>query len=217
MCCDLLTFESHSLWWAKEDRGEKVNTQLWAQQGLWFSAREQVMSLEVMISTKVNGGCICSGWGMRRVARLASSEGSSAPKQGKLLCADATFSREKSCTGNKQLFDDILNLYLHGQQAYVLFKATRYWRDLGDKHPITYDSYKPSNFAEEAIYFHAQLFIIKMCFGSERVPASRVLHFLIIFILKICTSWPCTTEWGCSLHVKGLQHISATSGDCKTQ
>lgn len=92
--------------------------------------------------------------------------------------------------------------------------------------PITYDSYKPNIFVEDAIYFHAQLFSAKadnkqMCFGSETAPASRVLHFPIFFILKRCTSWPCTTERetvSCmSKGGRGLQHISATSGDYKKQ
>lgn len=46
---------------------------------------------------------------------------------------------------------------------------------LGDKHPITYDSSKPSDFAEGTIQFITQLLIIKMCLGSETAPASRVL------------------------------------------
>lgn len=133
--------------------------------------------------------------------------------------------RGGSCIGNKQLVDDIPNLHHHGQRVCILIN-TRYlrcWRDPNDKYPFTYNSHNLNIIVKEAIYFHTQLIIKadnkQMCFASETVPDPRVLHFLIIFILKRCTSWPRITEAASCMSNggRGLQHISATSGDYKTQ
>lgn len=55
----------------------------WEQQGLWFSTWS--MCLEAMISAVVNGGGSAAAIGVPR--------GSSAPKWGNLLGAEATSSR----------------------------------------------------------------------------------------------------------------------------
>jgi len=101
----------------------------------------------------------------------------------------------KVCIGYKQLFDDFPHLYPHGQLACVFMKAARYWRDRNDEHPITYDPYKPSISVEEAISFHAQLFMIKAdntyvfwlqdSFSFKGSAFSDHLHFKNMYFLAL--------------------------------
>lgn len=207
ICCDSLAFESCWLCWARR----------------WNS---KYFGHGQAFCKGTGDDFCCYQWRLHLQLLGYAEHSTNSILRGNLLPADTTFSRKKrSCIGNKQLFDDILKLRLYRQQAQVLIKTMNYWRDLSAKYSITYDSYKPNIFVEEAIYFHTQVFITEadnkqMCFDSGTAPASRALHFPIIFILKRCTSWPCATKRDTVSCMpkggKGLQNISITSGDYKT-
>lgn len=116
------------------------------------------------------------------------TRGSSAPEQGNLLFRGHVF-KELNCTGKQQLCDNPPNPCLHEQHQWFSQSSEGLW-PLGDKHPITYDSCKPSDFAERTIQFCTQLFNIKVCFGSETGPASRVLLlgcFILLLFIRACS------------------------------
>lgn len=126
------------------------------------------------------GDDLCSGQWWWRCSCDQSSQRKFCSKAGESPQCRGHIFKELNCTGQQQLCDNTPNLNLHGQHE-GFSQSNEVLGALGINISLPTSLINPAILKKAQFIFSLNFFIIKMCFGSETAPASRVLLVLLFF------------------------------------